>query len=87
MSVANAGIAASATYPQAEDSKNTNPELVEPANTVEDVRPVAPDQFDPKYQAGKWEIWSYYLYYVGNNGLSLFNFGPSKLHKVTHSPV
>jgi len=77
MSVANAGIAATAAYPEAEDSKNTNPEIAEPANTAEDVRPIAPDQFDPKYQASKWEIWSYYLYYVGNNGLTLFNFGPT----------
>ncbi|KAJ2975696.1 hypothetical protein NQ176_g5379 [Zarea fungicola] len=25
----------------------------------------------------KWEIWSWYMYYVGANGLSLFNFGPT----------
>jgi len=24
------------------------------------------------------ELWSYYLYYIGNNGLSGFNFGPSQ---------
>ncbi|KAI1328102.1 autophagy-related protein 22-like protein [Xylariaceae sp. FL0255] len=25
----------------------------------------------------KWEIWSWYAYYIGANGLSLFNFGPT----------
>ncbi|KAK5081384.1 hypothetical protein LTR70_000997 [Exophiala xenobiotica] len=84
MSVANAGIAASSAYPEAEDSKNTNAEVVDPANTAEDVRPVAPDQFDPRYQASKWEIWSYYLYYVGNNGLTLFNFGPTAFQNLLY---
>lgn len=40
-------------------------------------QPVAPDQFDPKYRTTQTEIWAYYAYYVGNNGLSLFNFGPT----------
>jgi hypothetical protein len=26
---------------------------------IEDT-PVAPDQFDPKYETTKWEIWAYY---------------------------
>jgi len=43
---------------------------------VED-NPVAPDQFDPKWETDKWEIWSYYSYYIGNNGLTLFNFAPT----------
>ncbi|GKU12761.1 autophagy protein [Fusarium langsethiae] len=25
----------------------------------------------------KWEIWSWYAYYIGANGLALFNFGPT----------
>ncbi|CAM1506274.1 Fc.00g059150.m01.CDS01 [Cosmosporella sp. VM-42] len=25
----------------------------------------------------RWEIWAWYLYYVGSNGLALFNFGPT----------
>ncbi|KAJ4200784.1 hypothetical protein NW759_015810 [Fusarium solani] len=25
----------------------------------------------------KWEIWSWYAYYIGSNGLALFNFGPT----------
>jgi hypothetical protein len=25
--------------------------------------PVAPDQFDPKWETSRWEIWAYYTYY------------------------
>ncbi|KAH0537071.1 hypothetical protein FGG08_006112 [Glutinoglossum americanum] len=39
--------------------------------------PVAPDQFDPRYETTKLEIWAYYAYYIGNNGLTLFNFAPT----------
>lgn len=28
-------------------------------------------------ETSRWEIWSWYAYYVGANGLSLFNFGPT----------
>jgi len=30
------------------------------------------------------ELWSYYLYYVGNNGLSGFNFGPSQFQNLLY---
>lgn len=30
-------------------------------------RPVAPDQFDVRFQTGKYELWAYYSYYIGNN--------------------
>ena len=43
----------------------------------EDDQPVAPDQFLEGYETSKWEIWSYYAYYVGNNGMGLFNFAPA----------
>ncbi|KXS98660.1 hypothetical protein AC578_10079 [Pseudocercospora eumusae] len=43
---------------------------------VEDDRPVAPDQFDPKWETTTEEIWAYCSYYIGNNGLTLFNFAP-----------
>ncbi|PYH96007.1 putative autophagy protein [Aspergillus ellipticus CBS 707.79] len=44
----------------------------------EDVKQrVAPDQIDDRYRTTKWEIWAYYAYYIGNNGLSLFNFAPT----------
>ena len=40
-------------------------------------RPIAPDQFDERYETGKYEIWAYYLYFAGNSGLTLFNFAPT----------
>lgn len=43
----------------------------------EDDHPTAPDQHDPRFVADRKEIWSYYSYYVGNNGLSMFNFAPT----------
>ncbi|KAI4252629.1 MAG: hypothetical protein LQ352_004179 [Teloschistes flavicans] len=42
-----------------------------------DDRPVAPDQFDPVYETTRLEIWAYYAYYIGDNGLTLFNFAPT----------
>ncbi len=81
MSVAGPGLPLAAA--QAEDSKGTNAEL-EPASTPDDVHPVAPDQFDPKYETSKWEIWSYYAYYVGNNGLTLFNFAPTAFQNLLY---
>jgi hypothetical protein len=39
-----------------------------PAASLTDF-PVAPDQFDPKWETDRVEIWSYYAYYIGNNGL------------------
>ena len=47
-------------------------------------RPVAPDQFDPKYETSKWEIWAYYAYYIGNNGLTLFNFAPTAFQNLLY---
>jgi MFS-type transporter involved in bile tolerance (Atg22 family) len=79
MSVANAGLAAAAVAPEAEDPKKDiyvdNPGGEDSLGS--DERPIAPDQFDPKYETSNWERWAYYLYYVGNNGLTLFNFAPT----------
>ncbi|KAL9051930.1 MAG: hypothetical protein Q9162_005714 [Coniocarpon cinnabarinum] len=33
---------------------------------------------DDKFLTTRREIWAYYAYYVGNNGLSLFNFAPTQ---------
>ncbi|TAQ91280.1 hypothetical protein B7494_g406 [Chlorociboria aeruginascens] len=46
--------------------------------------PIAPDQFDPEWETDKWEIWSYYAYYIGNNGLSLLNFGPTAFQNLLY---
>lgn len=51
--------------------------VLDNTSNVSDDRPVAPDQFDPKYETSQHEIWAYYSYYIGNNGLSLFNFAPT----------
>ncbi len=50
---------------------------LEKGSGINDQAPVAPDQFDPKNETSKWEIWAYYSYYIGNNGLTLFNFAPT----------
>ncbi|KAH7930161.1 MFS general substrate transporter [Leucogyrophana mollusca] len=34
------------------------------------------------YTTTRVELWSFYLYYVGNNGLSGFNFGPSQFQNL-----
>ena len=50
----------------------------------EDEHPIAPDQFDPQYETSKWEIWAYYAYYIGNNGLTLFNFAPTAFQNLLY---
>ncbi|KIW15079.1 hypothetical protein PV08_07866 [Exophiala spinifera] len=82
MSVANAGVAAAATNPLAEDATR-DPELAGPEQSEEE-RPVAPDQFDPRYETSKWERWAYYCYYIGNNGLTLFNFAPTSFQDLLY---
>jgi hypothetical protein len=39
---------------------------------IEDIFDI---ETDSKWQTTKKELWSYYLYYVGNNGLAGFNYG------------
>ena len=81
MSVSATGLALAAEL--AEDSMGTNAEL-EPVSTPGDVHPIAPDQFDPRYETTRWEIWAYYAYYVGNNGLTLFNFAPTAFQNLLY---
>ncbi|CEL01447.1 Putative Atg22B-1p [Aspergillus calidoustus] len=47
-------------------------------------QPIAPDQFDKNYCTTKHEIWAYYSYYIGNNGLSLFNFAPTAFQNLLY---
>ena len=63
-----------AVMPIAEDPKKGG---IEEDGDISDEQPVAPDQFDPQFETSKWEIWAYYAYYIGNNGLTLFNFAPT----------
>lgn len=37
---------------------------------------------DLQWTTSRTELWCYYLYYVGNNGLSGFNFGPSQFQNL-----
>ena len=39
--------------------------------------PKAPDHFEKRYETSKYEIWAYYAYFMGNSGLTLFNFAPT----------
>ncbi|KAG8706466.1 hypothetical protein FRC09_002395 [Ceratobasidium sp. 395] len=48
---------------------------------VEDIFDI---ETDPKWQTTKKELWSYYLYYVGNNGLAGFNYGPSQFQNLLY---
>ncbi|KAL4064455.1 autophagy-related protein 22-like protein [Scleroderma citrinum] len=38
----------------------------------------------PSFTTSKYELWAFYLYYIGNNGLSGFNFGPSQFQNLLH---
>lgn len=49
-----------------------------------DDTPVAPDQFDERYETTRKEVWAYYSYYVGDNGLHLFNFGPTAFQNLMY---
>ncbi|KAL4917240.1 autophagy-related protein 22-like protein [Aspergillus aurantiobrunneus] len=47
-------------------------------------QPTTPEQFDDNYRTGRLEIWAYYAYYIGNNGLSLFNFAPTAFQNLLY---
>ena len=64
-----------AIMPLAEDPQKGSIEQLSQHSSEE--LPIAPDQFDPQYETSRWEIWAYYSYYIGNNGLTLFNFAPT----------
>lgn len=57
---------------QLEDSVSVN--SAAPSISIPDVR----------LATTRWELWSYYLYYVGNNGLAGFNFGPSAFQNLLY---
>lgn len=61
--------------PSAEDPQKGG--VVGSSQDSSDELPVAPDQFEPQYETSRWDIWAYYSYYIGNNGLTLFNFAPT----------
>ncbi|KAK4702256.1 hypothetical protein P7C70_g3970, partial [Phenoliferia sp. Uapishka_3] len=57
-------------------------ESMEPGQDV--VGAGAADLEPPNYKSttGKWELWSYYIYYIGNSGLGPFNFAPTYVAKL-----
>ncbi|KAH8424630.1 MFS transporter [Aspergillus melleus] len=70
-----------------ESSENAKPrgQSTEEVIQHKDIEPrIAPDQFDQEYRTTRWEIWAYYAYYIGNNGLSLFNFGPTAFQNLLY---
>ncbi|KAJ6532670.1 MFS general substrate transporter [Mycena vulgaris] len=46
------------------------------------VQPVPTDSDTQLWTTTRFELWSYYLYYIGNSGLSGFNFGPSQFQNL-----
>lgn len=67
---------------QNRDDDATKKDLSEPSRALE-VAGELPGTVMPALAEGdiptttKWEIWTWYAYYIGANGLSLFNFGPT----------
>lgn len=82
MSAPDPGLGALATADKDDPTKGAIEEY--DGKLVEDERPVAPDQFDPKYETSRNEIWAYYSYYIGNNGLTLFNFAPTAAQNLVY---
>ncbi|PTB41575.1 uncharacterized protein TrAFT101_009816 [Trichoderma asperellum] len=67
---------------QNRDDDAQKKDLSEPSRTIEvadelsgTVMPALAEGDIPT--TTKWEIWTWYAYYIGANGLSLFNFGPT----------
>ncbi|KAL4260910.1 Autophagy-related protein [Pleurotus pulmonarius] len=60
------------------------PDIQPTKSQVGDVEStLQPDDDDStSFITTKLELWSFYLYYVGNNGLSGFNFGPSQFQNL-----
>ncbi|KAI1796957.1 MFS general substrate transporter [Ganoderma leucocontextum] len=59
-------------------------EKTEPVKDVEPLDSVA-DRAGPeprRWTTTRVELWAFYVYYIGNNGLSGFNFGPSQFQNL-----
>nr|GAT54597.1 predicted protein [Mycena chlorophos] len=48
------------------------------------VSSVTNDDDSARWTTTRRELWAYYLYYIGNNGLSGFNFGPSQFQNLLY---
>ncbi|KAL0577641.1 hypothetical protein V5O48_004330 [Marasmius crinis-equi] len=70
--------------PTQEEKRSTSePTEQIPAESTQKVELADPQdtQVSP-WTTNRIELWAYYLYYVGNNGLSGFNFGPSQFQNL-----
>ncbi|CAG7936506.1 unnamed protein product [Penicillium nalgiovense] len=67
---------------QQKNGVNSTVEVDGPSNKID--QPTAPDEFDERYRTTRMEIWAYYAYYIGNNGLSLFNFAPTAFQNLLY---
>lgn len=75
---------AQAAAPAEDPSKGMVVEDPKDGMLEEEEHPIAPDQFDEKYETSKYEIWAWYSYYIGNNGLTLFNYGPTAAQNLVY---
>lgn len=63
MAAADPGFAATSNI-LAEDPAKGMIDQQKDGSIIEEDRPVAPDQFDERFETSKGEIWSYYSYYM-----------------------
>ncbi|CAL5869714.1 uncharacterized protein PFLUO_LOCUS3944 [Penicillium psychrofluorescens] len=68
----------------AKDTILASEEMAPAGSPSAEDKPTAPDQFDDQYRTTQKEIWAYYSYYIGNNGLSLFNFAPTAFQNLLY---
>lgn len=67
---------ADAQLPTTDEKQPSSPLAAAPSEERREVVTPALEEGDIP-TTSKWEIWSWYLYYIGSNGLALFNFGPT----------
>lgn len=60
MSAPNAGPTPVAIGVESSDVRKSIPDINDSSPESDEERPVAPDQFDPKYETTRYEIWAYY---------------------------
>ncbi|OGE57133.1 hypothetical protein PENARI_c002G10610 [Penicillium arizonense] len=73
-----------ADHPSSRDDSKAKPPAVDQLTLNADTNDTTFGQIDDRYLATKWEIWAYYAYYIGNNGLSLFNFAPTAFQNLLY---
>lgn len=71
-------------YYETPKERRIEAEVRKRSSLVPDERPIAPDQVEDKWLTSKWEIWAWYAYYIGNNGLTLFNFAPTAAQNLVY---